>query len=131
MMLLTGMISRYCNQCGNTTRWQPSEEPPTESNIPRVAKPTSSGEEQRKNRRLDLAMRVPIRDMRHETEMVQTVDASKSGLCVASKKVYQIGEEIHITLPFAEGQLPSEKKGKIVWRREGSNGRLYGIKYVK
>ncbi|MBZ5516276.1 MAG: PilZ domain-containing protein [Acidobacteriia bacterium] len=122
VFLSTGCFSRYCDQCGETTRWGPGE----------ITLPTERiDNERRKHLRRKLTMRLTIRSHGNRTDLVQTIDVSTSGLCFMSKGAYQVGDEIYLTLPFPEKHAAEETKGRIMWAREEAIGRFYGVLYMK
>lgn len=131
ILLATGLISRHCDRCGETTRWKPSEQPLTAEVIAAGAKVVSVKDERRKTRRLRLVMRIRVRNNWGVADVAQTRDVSKAGLCFVTTQLFQVGEEVYITLPFADNQTPVETKGKIVWSGEGPSGKFYGVSYVK
>jgi hypothetical protein len=65
------------------------------------------------------------------TDVAQTRDVSKAGLCFLSTKIFSVGDEISIVLPFAFNQVPVETRGRIVWSALSATGRYYGVAYVK
>jgi hypothetical protein len=76
-------------------------------------------------------MQMRVRHPGGGVEMAQTCDVSKEGLCFVSSQNFSLGDETYITLPYGEGQAPTETKAKIVWMVEGSAGRFYGAEYVR
>jgi len=130
VLLATGMISRHCDRCGETTRWKPSEQPVT-AEIIAAAKQPVPHQDTRKVRRLRLVMRIRVRNAWGVSNIAQTRDVSKAGLCFLSTARFQVGEDVYITLPFAENQPPVETLGKIVWSRESTAGWYYGVCYSK
>jgi len=130
VLLATGMISRHCERCGETTRWKPSEQPVT-AEIIAAAKQPVAHEDTRKVRRLRLVMRIRVRNAWGISDIAQTRDVSKAGLCFLSTARFQAGEDVYITLPFAENQAPVETLSKIVWSRESTAGWYYGVCYSK
>lgn len=131
VLLSTGLISRHCERCGETTRWKPSEQPLTAEMIAASSKKSAGLGEQRRVRRLKLVMRIRVRNNWGVADIAQTRDVSKSGLCFVATQRFPVGEEVYITLPFADQQVPVETKAKIVWTAEGSSGRFYGVRYIK
>ncbi len=131
ILLATGLASLHCDGCEQTTRWRPGVQALTGHRVEPDSRVARVMEERRKHPRRKLAMRLNVRRGKGPSEMVQTTDVSKSGLCFVSKQVFGVGEEIYITLPYPENQTPRETKGKIVWGREGPVGRLYGVTYIK
>jgi Tfp pilus assembly protein PilZ len=65
------------------------------------------------------------------TDICQTRDVSKAGLCFLSTQIFSVRDEIFITLPFADQQVPVETKSVIAWSAPSTNGRFYGVSYVK
>ncbi len=129
ILLATGLISRHCDRCGETTRWKPSEQPVTAEIVAAGATPAAPIHERRKARRLKLVMRVRVRNTWGISDIAQTRDVSKLGLCFVSTQRFGLGEEVFITLPFADNQTPVETKCRIVWFAESSTGRFYGVEY--
>jgi hypothetical protein len=130
VLLATGLISRHCDRCGETTRWKPSEQPVTAEIIAAGKKPLPH-EDTRKVRRLKLVMRIRVRNAWGVSDIAQTRDVSKAGLCFLSTARFTVAEEIYITLPFAENQTPVETPGRIVWTRQSAAGWFCGVCYSK
>ena len=131
VLLATGMVSRHCDRCEQTTRWKPGEQVLTAQAGEPQSRLARAMAERRKHPRRKLAMRLSVRGGQGASEMVQTMDVSKSGLCFVSKQSYKVGEEVYVTLPCPENQTPTETKGRIMWSRQGPVGRLYGVMYIK
>ena len=131
VLLAMGIISRHCIRCGETTRWKPSEQSLLPDVASAKAEPVPAEKERRKARRLKLSMRLRVRNQWGMIEIAHTREVCKNGLCFVSKKVFGMGEEIHVTLPFADYQTPVETKGAIVWISEGPEGRYHGVKYLR
>ena len=132
VLLSTGLISRQCDRCGEYTRWKPSEQPFTAEIVASSVKSTSkASRDQRKSRRIRLAMRIRVRNSWGQPDIAQTRDVSKAGLCFMSNLQYGIHDIVYITLPFADNQTPIETPAKIVWSAESSAGRVYGVCYQK
>lgn len=131
VLLATGLISRHCDRCNETTRWKPSEQAVSAEmfQAPSTSEPLAN--ERRKSRRLKLVMRLRVRTSWGVTDIAQTRDVSKGGLCFLSPQIFNLGDEVYITLPFADNQAPVETKGRIVWSSLASSGRCYGVAYVK
>lgn len=130
VLLSTGLISRHCERCGETTRWKPSEQPVTQETLVSSSKPAVPAE-QRKVRRLKLTMRIRVRNDWGVSDIAQTRDVSKAGLCFVSTQRFQVGENVYIVLPFADFQTPVETQCRVVWSADGALGRFYGVCYVK
>lgn len=133
VLLATGMISRHCERCGETTRWRPSQQAVLPEMVTETRATASPSTDRRKARRLKLVMRVRARNSWGVTDVAQTRDVSKAGLCFLSAKLFTVGEEIHMILPFAANSVPVESKAKVVWSNlaEGSASRYYGVSYMK
>jgi hypothetical protein len=95
------------------------------------SRPAAFTKDTRKVRRLKLVMRVRVRNPWGVSDIAQTRDVSKAGLCFVSKARFGVGEQVYVTLPFADNQTPVETKGRIVWTSEGTVGRFYGVCYEK
>lgn len=130
VLLATGLISRHCERCKETTRWKPSDQVvlPEMIKTPSTARPSN---ERRKARRIRLVMRVRVRNSWGLLDIAQTRDVSKLGLCFFSTKLFNVGDEVSIVLPFAFNQVPVETKGKIIWSELSQSGRYYGVQYLR
>lgn len=131
VLLATGLISRHCDRCNETTRWKPSDQPVTPEMIRESARTEPPSTERRKSRRLKLVMRLRVRTIWGVTDIAQTRNVSKGGLCFMSAKVFSVGDELFITLPFADNQTPVETPARVVWTRVEEAGRFCGVCYVK
>ena len=131
VLLATGLISRHCDRCKETTRWRPSEQPVSPDMVQDLRKAEPVTSERRKSKRLKLVMRLRVRTSWGVTDIAQTRDVSKGGLCFLSAKIFNATDEIYITLPFADSQAPVETKARIVWSSLATSGRYYGVAYVK
>jgi hypothetical protein len=130
VLLAIGLISRHCERCSETTRWKPSEQELTPEIIAASARRDARRVERRKPRRIKLVMRLRVRNAGGLSDIAQTRDVSKAGLCFVSTQRFQVGEDVYVTLPFAENQAPVETKGRIMWSAEGSAGHFYGVKFA-
>lgn len=131
VLLATGMISRSCDRCGETTRWRPSDQVVMPEMIETSPKRGASSKDNRKVHRLKLVMRVRIQNSWGQFDVAQTRDVSKEGLCFFSRKVFNVNDEVAVTLPYALNQVPVLTKAKIVWSRLSTDGRYYGVMYLK
>jgi hypothetical protein len=132
VLLATGLISRHCDRCNETTRWKPSAQPITEEILVRSQKAASPGTRiERRTRRLQLTMQLRVRNAWGVMDIARTRDVSKAGLCFLSAQRFSISDEVYITLPFAKNQSPMETQGRIIWSAEGRSGRFYGVEYVR
>ncbi|HEX5410572.1 MAG TPA: PilZ domain-containing protein [Terriglobia bacterium] len=130
VLLATGLISRHCDRCRETTRWKPSDQPVT-SEMVQQGDRNAPAKERRRSRRLQLVMRLMVRNSWGVTDIAQTRNVSKGGLCFVSTKLFNVGDELFITLPFADNQAPVETPAKVVWTRVAKSGRYYGVCYVR
>jgi len=132
VLLATGLLSRHCDRCNETTRWKPSEQAVTPEILARSSKPDSKDKQGvRRSRRLKLTMQLRVRNSWGTVDIAQTRDVSKLGLCFISSQRFSPGDEIYITLPYAKNQAPVETKGRVVWTAEGKSGRFYGVEYLR
>jgi PilZ domain len=131
VLLSTGLISRHCERCGETTRWKPSVQPLTAELLASITQATPGNVDKRKTRRLKLTMRIRVRNTWGITDVAQTRDVSKTGLCFVSTQRFQVGDDVFVTLPFADLQTPVETPARIVWLADGKVGRFYGATYTK
>lgn len=130
VLLATGLISRHCDRCNETTRWRPSEQGLTAEMIAAGAKVTKPAVERRKLRRVRLNMHLRVRNKRGVTDIAQTRDVSKAGLCFVSSNRFEVGEEVFITLPFANSINPTETKAMILWAAGEAGSHFYGVRYT-
>jgi len=132
VLLATGLISRHCDRCNETTRWKPSTQTITEEILVRSKQSDQKGrQEVRKTRRLKLTMQLRVRNAWGMVDIAQTRDVSKAGLCFISNQRFSAGDDVYITLPYAQNQAPVETKGRVVWVAEGTTSRFYGIEYAR
>lgn len=131
VLLAVGMISRNCERCKETTRWRPS----TQTTLPEIldsipAKPRDQTGT-RRVKRIKLVMRARVRNAWGTIDVAQTRDVSKLGLCFLSAKVFSVGDEVSLVLPFTAGSVPVETKGRVIWSRPATGARYYGVEYNK
>jgi PilZ domain len=131
VLLAIGMISRNCDRCKETTRWKPSQQTTLPEILDAIPKKPGAQTGTRRVKRIKLVMRVRVRNAWGVIDVAQTRDVSKLGLCFFSNKVFSVGEEVSIVLPFSAGSVPVETKGKIIWSAPTTGGRYFGIEYVK
>ncbi len=132
VLLATGLISRHCERCNETTRWKPSSQVVTPEMLVPSKKADSKGTEKvRRARRLKLTMQLRVRNAWGVVDIAQTRDVSKTGLCFVSSQRFSLADEVYITLPYAKNQPPVEMMGNIKWMAEGAAGRFYGVEYIR
>jgi Tfp pilus assembly protein PilZ len=132
VLLATGLISRHCERCNETTRWKPIEQGATAGTTRRsVISTRNSNADERRTRRLKLAMQLRIRTEDGVVDTALTRDVSKTGLCIVTTQHFSVGDEIYVTLPHSQNQAPTETRANVVWTAEGTSGRFYGIQYIR
>ncbi|MGO8815027.1 MAG: PilZ domain-containing protein [Terriglobia bacterium] len=131
VLLATGMISRHCERCNETTRWKPSSQVVTAEMLVRSATVNRGAQKVRRTRRLNLTMHLRVRNPWGVVDIAQTRNVSKAGLCFVSSQRFSPGDDIYIILPYANNQAPMETLGKVIWSAEGKAGRFYGVEYVR
>jgi len=132
VLLSTGLISRHCDRCNETTRWKPSTQVVTPEMVVRAKKGDTRGlQNTRRTRRLKLTMHLRVRNAWGVMDIAQTRDVSKAGLCFVSSQRFAPGDEIYIILPYAKNQAPLETTGKVIWTAPGTSGQFYGVEYSR
>jgi hypothetical protein len=131
VLLHAGVISRHCERCGQTTRWVPSGPSPEPQLIDRAGTLVPVPSERRRHRRLKLTMLMRVRNGKGETEIAQTLDVSKGGVCFLSKRGYSVGETLLLTLPSTDKPVPVESTGRVVRAQTTPRGNVYGIMFEK
>jgi PilZ domain len=127
VLLAAGGISRHCESCGETTRWQPGQmgsdlAPGTSPAPPRV-------DERRKHRRVRLSMLVRVRDSQGESAVAQTLDVSKGGALFLSRRRHHAGDILYLTLPSTDKPAPVESRARVVRTQMTEHGTLYAVKF--
>jgi PilZ domain len=129
VLLYAGAISRQCEPCGETTRWEPC----IHSANPEV--PASSAralpDERRKHKRVSLSMLLRVQDGEGKSEVAQTQDVSKGGVLFLAKHKYRVGEILFLTLPSADKPAPIEARARVVRVQPAERGTLYAVKFEK
>jgi PilZ domain-containing protein len=131
VLLAVGMISRHCDRCKETTRWIPSQQAGMPEIIEVRPQPPGAHAEKRRAKRIKLMMRLRVRNAWGVVDVAQTRDVSKCGLCYLSNKLFSLGEEVFIILPFSANSVPVETKGRVVWSSPTTGGRYYGVEYLR
>ncbi len=131
ILLAIGMISRNCDRCKETTRWKPSLQTAMPEILSAVPKKPAAQTGTRRVKRINLVMRVRVRNAWGVIDVAQTRNVSKLGLCFLSTKVFSKNDEVSIVLPFAAGSVPVETKGRIVWTAKTQGGFYHGVEYLK
>jgi Tfp pilus assembly protein PilZ len=133
VLLATGLVSRHCDRCNETTRWKPSQLAGSSGPVGRSVKSSTpeGTSDQRRTRRLKLIMELRIRNDRGVVDLALTRDVSKTGLCMVTTQRFSMGDELYVTLPHSQSQAAVETRAKVVWTAEGTAGRFYGIEYLR
>jgi Tfp pilus assembly protein PilZ len=132
VLLATGLISKHCERCNETTRWRPIEQVATAGGARGSVSSTRDGDaDQRRTRRLKLIMQLRIRAEDGVADVALTRDVSKTGLCIVTTQRFSVGDEVYVTLPHSQNQAPAETRANVVWTAEGTSGRFYGIEYIR
>jgi hypothetical protein len=131
VLLFTGAISRHCEHCDETTRWQPCEHAPSPEVLRQIPRAVERADERRKHKRLKLSMLLRVRDSHGEREMVQTHDVSRGGVSFLGKRPHQVGDVLYLSLPSDDKPVPLETRGRVVRSQSSLRGTLYGIKFDK
>jgi len=130
VLLATGLLSRHCDRCGEYTRWRPSTQAVSADMLVSSRSPANQAE-RRKVRRLKLNMRIRVRNNWGISDICQTRDVSKAGVSFVSSQIFNVRDEVYITLPFTDQSTPVETKSRVVWSAQGQSGRFYGVAYIK
>ncbi len=129
VLLHTGLMSHHCERCGQTTRWKASEQAAAAGEFVAGTNPAPEVIERRKHPRRRLTMLLPVRSQDGSVVTVQTVDASKGGICFLSASTFHVGEVVWLMLPFTTGAGPVETKGRIVRCQAGPRGQLFAVDF--
>ena len=130
-LLSAGMVSRYCSQCGQTTRWRPNVRVVEgEMGLRKSKLAPAGGVTMRKIHRLRMAMRVYVRNQRRISDIVQTRDVSKEGVCFVSSREFQAGDDVYVAFSFDRSGEPAETSGKILWCGKSFWGGLNGVSFA-
>src|SRR5208283_5084940 len=94
VLLATGLVSRHCDRCNETTRWKPSQLAGAAGPVGRSMKTaTPDGtSDQRRTRRLKLIMELRIRNERGVVDLALTRDVSKTGMCIVTTQRFAMGD---------------------------------------
>jgi hypothetical protein len=131
VLLATGLISRHCDRCCETTRWKPFEQERRESKAAPKSGTAVSAENLRHTRRVKMSFRVRVRSEAGILEITKTRDVSRSGLCFASKQKFRSGERAYVTLPYSEQSTPLEVPVEIRWANDTRDSRIFGACYTR
>ena len=129
---LTERVSRRCNACGDWTEWFRAD-PAVQTEAPAT---TVAGRERsteaRRYRRMPLKMSACLRTREGEEEVLKTVNISRGGLAVRSKKHYPKGCLLKIAVPYRAGVSNVFITSKVVRTSttEEPGVLLYGIQYL-
>lgn len=136
-------ISRACQRCAQDTLWKEAEHDISPQPAPRKttltqqaappAAPKPSARNTRKHVRVSIKFNACIRRRRSIEEIVVTENVSRGGLCFKSEKVYEVGENVEVSMPYTKGSANIFSPAVIVNARQlaGEGNILYGAKFVK
>jgi PilZ domain len=138
----SGLMTRSCESCKENTPWGYAEKQvamsapvgeaaAAEGEFPRG--PGKGGADLRRHRRVALQLPVLVRDYSGEFEITKSENVSKGGFCFSSEREFHVGEGIMVACPYSGTNQSLEVSAKIVRRQsmEGSNRKIYGVRYSK
>ncbi len=126
-----GLLSRRCEECGSVTPWgRPEQQVAPEGVVRTLGFPPPTPDPRRSPRTTVLAP-VRLRDFYGTTEVAQTENISKDGLCFTSDKEYYVGQSLMALCPYDPSDLHAEVRARIVRRAPfvGTNRKVYGLLY--
>lgn len=127
-----GLLSRPCEKCGGVTPWgRPEQQLAAEGALALGFPPPSP--DLRSSPRATVLVPARLRDFYGETEVTQTENTSKDGLCFTSERDYYIGQGIMVVCPYDPSNQHLEVRGRVV-RREpllGTQRKIYGVSYER
>jgi PilZ domain len=129
VLLYAGVISRQCEPCGETTRWEPCQHVADTEMAP--SPPAPRPDERRKHKRVNLSMLLRVLDSQGKSEVAQTRDVSKGGVLFLARRRYQVGEVLYLTLPSADKPVPTEARARVVRVQAAERGTLYAVNFEK
>ena len=127
VLLAAGKVSRHCESCGETTRWEPCKQC-VDTYVP-AAPAVERHDERRKHRRLSLSMLVRVRNPDGESEVAQTTDVSKGGVLFVARHRHRAGDILYLTLPSTDKPLPTEVRARVVRTKPAERGTLCAVKF--
>jgi len=127
------VVERNCGRCKATTAWgftQPAALPeefagPTSPAQAGELAQSASGagakyrEEQRRKGRAPLRMPIKVIKRVYGSELAdvgETINISRSGVYFRTLKIYEVGETVHVLLPYKEGDIAIPVPAKVVRR---------------
>jgi len=135
---ISGLLTRSCEECGQSTSWGYSEIPTSASGLPSSDQTSAeslpaSGSVHRSHGRVALQMPIRVRNYYGIEEFLRSENVSRGGLCYLSDKSYEIGEIVLVTCPYEGGGENIEIRARIVRRQErpGSGRCIYGVCYER
>ena len=114
VLLATGLISRHCERCNETTRWKPSAQAVTEEILIRSNKARRQGhQEVRRARRLKLTMQLRVRNSWGVVDIAQNARCFQAGpLLRQQPSAFPPGTRSISPCPYAKSQTPVETQGQ-------------------
>ena len=136
-----GLLTKECKQCGQATSWaytekqlgMPEPGPGIDPSLQGVIEPQPGSVTQRAHRRVALRLPIRARNYYGVEEFTKSENVSKTGLCFASEKEYEVGETLLVTCPYNPGGHNIEMRARLVRRHDitGTARKLYGLQYEK
>jgi PilZ domain len=140
-------LTRHCKSCGSPSVWVASsmsesgESKQAAGQDSPVAPPPSQEAEQpppvrtqndRKHVRVKVRMTMCIRHPQFGEEILSPENISRGGVCFISRKLYGLGTNIEIALPFTKDGASIFSHARIVQAKElpKSDGFRYGAQYI-
>jgi hypothetical protein len=136
-------ISRACQRCAQDTLWKEAEHDISPQPAPRKTTrlqpaappppPRPPTRNTRKHVRVSIRFNACIRRRRSIEEIVVTENVSRGGLCFKTDKVYELGENVEVAMPYSKTAANIFSPAVIVNARPlASEGKtLYGVKFNK
>jgi hypothetical protein len=122
-----GILTRFCENCQAKSPWGYAEKHLAVEG----ATAAEEGADKRRHRRAALQLPARIRDYHGGIEILKTDNVSKGGFCFVSEKNYVVGTGVMVACPYSPtGQSPEIHATVVRVRRvEGSNRKIYGVRY--
>jgi len=135
----SGILSKLCENCGQLApRGYPEKQlamvsPDFQAMFSSAAERIAPTADRRAQPRSTLQVPARIRDYYGGSEVVQTENLSKEGMCLISGKTYYLGQGLMIACPYDPDGRSAESRARVVRVQLmfGSSASLYGICYER
>jgi hypothetical protein len=137
----SGLLVKQCEACGTSTSWsycEPStaiqgDEAGAPLPTPETVEAQQAGANRRIHNRVALQLPIRVRNYYGTEEFTRSENVSRSGLCFASDKTYEVGEFLLVTCPYEKAGHNIEMRGRVARRLDmkGTGRRLYGVSYER